>query len=224
MSDMYGTELSEPSSQGLFPGDPGVLPEETRRLILQLLRGPYVLERTHPRLWAVLTRDEQVVRSRLGDVFVDLVIDRDLGVAFARNFQADGVDLPRVLRAMSLTLVDTALLLHLRDALLRSSDPSRRVFVGSDEMTDWLAGYRPVTSTDVATFGKRVTASIQKMKDNTILLSTPEPDRFEISPVLALVFGVDEVVAVTDAVRTLVGQSESPPGPEEGTDDEGVAP
>lgn len=206
MSDAFPT--SEASEHGLFPSDPGVLPDDTRRLLLQLLRGPYVLERTHPRAWAVLARDEQVVRSRLADLFVDLVIDRDLGVAFARNFEVDGVELPRVLRAMSLTLVDTALVLHLREALLRSTDPSRRVFVGVDEMTDWLAGYRPATSTDVVTFGKRVTASMQKMKDNSILLGTQEADRFEISPVLALVFGVDEVVAVTQALRGLIGRAD----------------
>lgn len=208
----------------LFPGDPGVLPEETRRVLLQLLRGPYVLERTHPRAWAVLLRDEAAVRSRLADLFVDLVVDLDLGVAFVRNFEGDGLELPRVLRSIAVTLIDTALLLHLREALLRSGDPSRRVFVGHDEMSEWLAAYRPVTSTDVVTFGKRVSASIQKMKDHSIILSTPEEHRFEISPVLALVFGVDEVVAVTRAIRALAGVPDGDDDPDGAGDAGEVAP
>lgn len=199
-----GNDLGELGNvNALYSGDPGTQPDEVRRVLLQLLRGPYVSRQTHAKVWPVLLRHEQTVRSRLADLFVDLVIDDERGVAFTRNIEVDGVEVPRPLRALPLTLVDTALLLHLREALLRSDDPSGRAFVGGDEINDWLVAYRPATSTDLVTFERRVRAAVQKMKDHSMLLGTSEDDRYEISPVLALVFGVDEVAAVTRALRHL---------------------
>lgn len=45
------------------------------------------------------------------------------------------------------------------------------------------------------------------MKANSVLLGvTGSDDRWEISPVLALVFGADEVAAVTSDLERLVAQ------------------
>jgi Domain of unknown function (DUF4194) len=83
-----------PASRGnLFSGDTGELAWDTRRVLVQLLAGPSVDARRHPKLWPVLVRDERLIRGRLSELFLDLVVDPDLTVAFTR--QADAGDHPR---------------------------------------------------------------------------------------------------------------------------------
>lgn len=201
----------ESGDAGLAPGqlgrtDRGRLPEETRRVLVQLLRGPYVRQASHPKLWAALVRDEQPVREALSNLFLELVVDTDLNLAFVRNATFDDVDVPRVIRSMPLTLLDTALVLHLRQLLLRGSDSSGRVFIGRDDIDDALAVYRSATNTDPATFAKRINSSVEKMKKGSVLLATSEPERFEVSPILAVVFDSAEVAAVTQEVRALADE------------------
>lgn len=188
----------------LAENDHGRLPEATRRVLVQLLSGPYVMRERHPLLWPALLRDEDAVRERLGDLFLVLVLDREVGLAYVKALTSPTQALPRTLRSTPLTLIDTALVLHLRGLLLRAEASATRVFVGRDEIDDHLGVYRSATGTDPVTFAKRVNASVMKMKNNSVLLGTGEEERFEISPILGLVFDADEVIAVTAELRRLV--------------------
>ncbi|MDN6668220.1 MAG: DUF4194 domain-containing protein, partial [Brevibacterium sp.] len=60
----------------LWFGDTGALGERTRRVLLELLKGPYVSGAQSPQLWSALVADESIVRSRLHDLFLELVIDK----------------------------------------------------------------------------------------------------------------------------------------------------
>ncbi|MFT4293825.1 MAG: DUF4194 domain-containing protein [Micropruina sp.] len=185
------------------------LPESTSRALVQLLQGPYLMRERHPRLWPALLADEPVIRQRLADLFLDLVIDPDAGLAFVRNRSDPDADLPRVIRSSPLTLIDTALVLHLRDLLLRAEASEGRVFVGRDEIDDHLGVYAAASNTDRVTFAKRVNASVEKLKKNSVLLSSAEEGRYEISPILAMVFDADQVLAVARELRALAGITEA---------------
>lgn len=195
------------TSAALFAGDPGELAEPTRRVLVQLLRGPYVSRRLHAKLWPALIVDEAVIRRRLGDLCLELVLDPERELGFVRNLEAEELALPRVIRANRLTLLDTALVLFLRGELLRAEAGDGRVIVGRQDVDEQLQVYRPATSTDELGFARRVNAAVSKMKDHSILIGTGEEDRFEISPVLALVFTADEVLAVTAELRRLLEDS-----------------
>ena len=52
--------------------------------------------------------------SRLIDLFLDLVIDHEQKVAFTRQVVSEDLDVPILLRKASLTFLETALLLFLR--------------------------------------------------------------------------------------------------------------
>lgn len=199
-----GTDEPDNASPALFAGDPGELSEATRRALVQLLRGPYVSRHLHPKLWPALVADEDVIRRRLGDLFLQLVLDFELELAFVRNLEAEDFALPRVIRSSRLTLLDTALVLFLRGELLRAEASGGRVIIGRQDIDEQLQVYRPATSTDDAGFVRRVNAAVSKMKDHSILLGTGEEDRFEISPVLALVFTADEVLSVTAELKRLL--------------------
>ena len=161
----------------------------------------------HPRLWPSLVADEAAIRERLGDLFLELVLDREAGLAFVRNMSSPDSDLPRVIRSTPLTLVDTVIVLFLRDRLLRAAASDRRVFVGRDEIDDATSVYRAASGTDAVGFARRVNASVEKLKNANVLLGTGEEERYEVSPILGMVFDADEVLAVTAELRGLAGAS-----------------
>jgi Domain of unknown function (DUF4194) len=194
------------SDVALWDGDHGTLREPSRRVLVQLLRGPYLSASRHGNLWTALLSDEEAIRSSLADLFLDLVTDHAAQVAFVRNTSAD-VDAPKVLRTATLTFLDTALLLHLRQTLLQESG-GRKTIVGADEVADQLQVYRGKDNADVAGFSKRVNSSWQKMIKYGLLAATSTEGRFEVSPVLRLVFGAEEIAAVQAEYRRLAAEAE----------------
>lgn len=182
----------------IFAGDSGSLPLDTRRTMMQLLAGPFVSGKKHSKLWTALMRDEKVIRSRLSELFLDIVIDRDQQVAFVRQFDSQGVEVPTLLRRSQLTFVDSALMLHLRRRLTAADANRERAVVSESEIIDHLSVFERAASTDHAGFIKRVKASIEKCKKNNILqLIRGTKDRFEISPTLKLLFSAEEIIALT---------------------------
>ena len=178
---------------GLWRGDAGELPDRTRRVLLRLVRGPYLSGAREAQLWAVLLTDEAVLRSRLADLFLELVIDRDNEFAFVRN--APSEDAPKAVRSEALTFLDTAMLLVLRQTLL-SEEGRGRVIVGQAEVFEQLAVFR-TPDRDEKDFASRVNSSWNKMQNKLRVLHAVGDDRAEISPVLRLLVDADQIRAIT---------------------------
>lgn len=185
----------------LRPGDRGTLSLHSRRALVLLVKGPYLSAQRHGEAWRALIVDAEAIRSRLADLMLDLVISEDYGVAFVRNAESETHDLPQVVRTMPLTFMDSLMLLHLRKELVRSGG-NERAFIGRDELTDALLHYIPQGSTDRAGYLKRVNGSLNKCEKHNLLLSTDSPGRYEISPVLRLVFTPEQVAAVSAEYAT----------------------
>ncbi len=184
--------------QALYPGDSGELSLTARRVLVQLLAGPALDAERHSKLWPILIRDETAIRSRLSELFLQLVIDRDLQVAFTRQAETGDLDAPRLLRRANLTLLDSIVLLHLRQRLTQADTRGERAVVSSAEIIEFLRVYEQAGNTDRALFDKRIQASIEKIKKHSILRRIrASEDRFEISPTLKLLFSAEEIQALT---------------------------
>ena len=182
----------------LFLNDTGELPLDTRRVLVQLLSGPSLEGRRHARLWSVLLRDEAVVRRRLSELFLELVLDYDLQVAFTSQVVEEALDIPILLRRAQLTFIDSVLLLFLRQRLTQADSHGERAVISREEITENLMPYERSASTDRAGFTKRVNASIEKVKKHNILQKLRASDeRFEIAPTLKLLFSAEEIIALT---------------------------
>jgi hypothetical protein len=189
---------------GLYRGDRGELPLDTRRVLVQLLSGPSLDARRHSKLWPVLSRDEVVLRSRLADLFLDLVIDYDQQVAFTRQADVGESKAPILLRRSPLTFIDSVVLLFLRQRLTQSDVRGERAVVESFEILEQVAPYEQAASTDHAGFSKKVQASIEKMKKNSILQKIRAGDeRYEISPTLKLLFSAEDIAELIRQYRAL---------------------
>lgn len=192
-------DAAQASVNTLFMGDSGELALDTRRALVQLLAGPSLDGRRHQKLWPVLVRDEALIRRRLAELFLELVIDRDTQVAFTRQADTGDLEAPTLLRRAQLTFIDSILLLHLRQRLTQADSQGDRAVVSSTEITELLTLYERASNTDRAGFEKRVHASIEKIKKHSILQKIrSSDDRFEISPTLKLLFSAEEIQALTN--------------------------
>ncbi|MDR1968933.1 MAG: DUF4194 domain-containing protein [Burkholderiaceae bacterium] len=171
---------------------------DTRRALVQLLAGPSLDGRRHSKLWPVLVRDEILIRRRLAELFLELVIDREVQVAFTRQAETGDLEVPLLLRRSQLTFIDSILLLHLRSRLTQADSHGDRAVVSVGEIMEFLALYERAANTDRAGFAKRIQASIEKIKKHSILQKIrASEDRFEISPTLKLLFSAEEIQALT---------------------------
>lgn len=199
--------LEQEEDAGSFPDDRGQLPVDTRRVLVQLLQGPSLDGRRQTKLWNILLRDEAVLRSRLHDVFLDLVIDHDQKVAFTRQVVAEELDAPILLRSMSLTLLESALILHLRQQLTHADAQGERAVVSRDEMRQHLSVFERVDNVDRARFGRQVESAIEKAKRLSLLHTLRSNDeRFEVSPTLKLLFSAEAIAALTQTYENIIAK------------------
>lgn len=190
------TQTSQESA--LYPGDTGALPEDARRALVQLLAGPSLDGKRHGRLWPALLRHEAVIRSRLAEFFLDLVLDRDQQVAFVRQAQTGELEAPILLRRTTLTFLESVLMLYLRQLLIEADAQARRAVVSEAEMMEQMKLYEHSENTDRAGFDKRIKAAINKVKENSIISQIRgTDDRYEISPTLKLLFSAEVIAALT---------------------------
>lgn len=196
-------ETAEPHPLALYSGDTGVLPEDGRRVLVQLLSGPSLDGKRHSKLWPALLRHEALIRSRLAEIFLDLVLDRDLQVAFIRQAETAELDAPILLRRTTLTFLESVLMLYLRQLLTEASAQGQRAVVSETEMIEQMKLYEHSQNTDRAGFEKRIKAAINKVKDNTIISQIRgTEDRYEISPTLKLLFSAEAIAALTQRYAT----------------------
>lgn len=193
---------TEPAT-GLFLNDQGSLPLETRKVLVNLLRGPLLDGQKAPKHWALLLREEALLRRHLNDLFLELVIDVHQKVAFTRQVDDDTLEVPSLLRSHTLQFLDSALLLFLRQKLLEAESDGVRAVVAVSDMEDALAPYRGSRNTDQATFGKRMHAAIERIKVMHLLKKVGD-ERYEVSPVLKLLFTAETIQSLNQAYQSLL--------------------
>lgn len=202
-----------------FDGDTGSLPMETRRVLVQLMLGPSMDARRQSKLWPVLLRDEQLLRSRLHDLFLELIVDRDHQVAFCRQVRTEDGDAPVLLRRSSLNFLESALLLHLRERLTQSDAQVERAVVSQQELRDHLLVFERSDNEDKAGFGGRVDAAIEKLARLSFLIPLGRgTHRFEVSPTLKLLFSAAEISELARRFTQAAVRSSTATGPAIETD------
>lgn len=230
-----GQEQDVPDVDGsrtvAFAGDHGQLTLDTRRILVQLLLGPSVDAKRQNKLWPILLRDEAILRSRLHDLFLDLVVDHDQQVAFTRQVVAEDISAPILLRKSNLTFLESALLLFLRQRLTQADAQGDRAVVSHQEMLEHLNVFERDKNADHAKFERQTLNAVDKAKKLSLIRQLSSADkRFEVAPTLKLLFPAEEIQALTrtyeDVLEGRSGQSIGDDAPllQAEDDDEGDAP
>lgn len=181
-------------------------PFVAKRALVQLLRGPVITAQAHRQQWSTILVHRTQIERRLADVFLDLILDEDDGIAFTRPQPApDDPKLapPQVLRTETLTFMDTLVVLALRHELL-VAQPGERLIVDFADIAAGMDPYRGSYTTDDAGFRKRINASWEKMKKYSLISAADTPGRFEVSPVLRQLFGADEIALIEAEYQRIV--------------------
>lgn len=205
----------------LFEGDTGELTECTRRALVQLLRGPSIDAHTKANLWAVVIRDERILRSRLHELFLELVVDTEDRVAFTRQLDPPELDVPRLLRSHPLTFLESALILHLRALLLQAQGSGERPVVSAAELIEHLSVYERGANTNRARFARQCEAAIERAKVLNVLRTLRGTEsRYEVSPTLKLLFDAEQIAALAEAYARASAVPEA--GDDEGAEDDAL--
>lgn len=199
---------AEREESATFLDDTGSLPIDTRRVLVQLLLGPSVDARRQSKLWPVLLRDEAVIRSRMHELFLEVVIDHEQQVAFTRQVTSEELEVPILLRKASLTFLETALLLFLRQRLTQADAQGERAVVSLSDMQEHLGVFERDNNPDHAKFGRQVVNAVDKSKKLSLLQRIRSSDeRYEVVPTLKLLFSAEEIQQLT---RTYGQLAQSP--------------
>ena len=205
------TDGKEGSATELFPGDVGQLPIDARRVLVQLLSGPSLDAKRHTKLWPVLSRHEVLIRSRLAELFLELVLDRDMQVAFTRQLDTGDLETPTLLRRTNLTFIDSVLMLYLRQQLTEAETQGLRAVVSAMDIREQLGLYEQSVNTDRAGFDRRVNAAIEKARKNSILSRIRDSDdRYEVAPTLKLLFSAEQVGSLMRQYQSLLEEKVQP--------------
>jgi hypothetical protein len=149
---------------------------------------------------------EQEIRERLADLFLELVIDRDLEVAFKR--QSLDEDAPKVLRREKPLSRDASFLLVFLRQECAYAATDGPVVVNRTQIEEFLRAYREEGDGDQAKFERRVGAAIRALADLRLLSADQDADYlFTVSPVVVPLIGVDELTRLEAAYRRGVGSA-----------------
>lgn len=182
--DLHDTHGDAQPLSPLFDGDTGTLPEHVRDALITLMKRRYISSDTHQREWQIVCDHEPALRTRLHDMYLDLVVDRAYQVAFKRQVTDEtGAKYPTLLHDLSYSREETILLVTLR-MLLRSHSGQDAVFVDRAELLDEVANYRPEGTTDRLGGEKAANKAIDNLENADLLLKTEQDDRFRIAPVI----------------------------------------
>ena len=173
---------------------------DTRQALCKLLSGPY-LEVDSPH-WPALLRDEGTIRARLADLFLELVIDRERKVAFSRQADTGELDTPILQRTSTLSFLDSVMVLNLRQRLVDADGLDQRAVVEQDALLEDMEVF--ASAGDAVATRKRIGASIEKLKKANLLQPIRGTEgRYEIAPVLRLLFTAEDVQALSARYRAL---------------------
>lgn len=206
-------------SVSLFEGDEGGLEMAQRQTLVTLLKQRFISARTHPRDWPVLLDHERVLRSRLNDLFLDLMIDRDREVAWKRQALSEtGSRFPTLLHDTAWSREETLVLVHLRDRFRASRAAGEtRVFVDREDVVDHIATFRPVHATDESGDEKRARAAVAAIVKSGLLIGAVGDERYEISEAIEPLLPLDLLTELLSALRQ-ANSTESMDDPDDAAD------
>lgn len=206
LDDEYGGQLTD----ALFPGDEGSLDLAQRKALVTLLKRRFITAMHDATTWRVLVAEPRAIQARLNDLFLDLHIDPDRGVAFKRQVppEAGSQAFPTLLHDNAWSREETILLVWLRSQGLRQSEVAQdRVFVDRDDMLDHVAADRPEHATDQAGDARRTERAIDSLITADLLVRTAVAERYEVSPAIDVLL---PIAKLKELVSWLTQQNQAP--------------
>ncbi|SDO59778.1 protein of unknown function [Microbacterium sp. ru370.1] len=181
----------ENDPDGLFAGDSGVLDAEVRRVLVRILQRRFLLAESSPAEWKLLLAHQQMIESRLNDLFVRLVVDHSRGVAYKEQVRSDELDVPILLKDEAYSRAETLVLVYLRTVFQRETTAgtgSARVDVEEVEQT--VLTYFSESDGTRASQQRAVRTAIARL-DREGIIEEESEGRYRIGPLIEIVLSAE---------------------------------
>jgi predicted transcriptional regulator len=203
----------------LFAGDSGTLDADVRRVLVRLLQRRFLLADRNAAQWRTLLDNQQVIESRLHDLFVHLVVDHERGVAYKKQVRSAELDVPVLLRDESYTRAETLVLVHLRSVFQRSQGAGETsVRVDVEEIEQTALTYFDPDDTNVAARQREIRTAVARLAKEGLVEEESE-GRFRITPLVEIVLSNERLgelrAWLREQVRTGGPLDLAEPGPDE---------
>jgi hypothetical protein len=196
------TVAIEDDEEVLFAGDTGVLPFEARRVLALLLQRRYLSAADHPAEWRSLLTHQQVLSSRLHDLFVELVVDREYEIAYKRQVRSDGLAIPVLLKDEPYKRIETLLMLFVRNRFRQEQGSgTAAAFVDAEELTDYALGFLAHDETNLAARRREIDNAVATLVREHVVTEVAT-GRYRIGPVVEILLPVDRLRELTSWLRT----------------------
>lgn len=193
----------------LFPGDRGVLDPEVRRVLVHILQRRFIVAERNRQEWTVLLDHQQLIESRLNDLYIRLVVDHGHGLAYKQQVRSDELDVPILLRDSPYTRPETLVLVHLRTVYQRESaagESAARIDIEDIEQT--VLSYFTDSDGGTARRQKAVRSAVERLSREGII-SEESTGRFRISPLIEVVLSAEKLNELREWLRTQAIQDDA---------------
>ncbi|GAA4624356.1 DUF4194 domain-containing protein [Cellulomonas oligotrophica] len=194
----------------LFAGDSGTLDADVRRVLVRLLQRRFLLADRNRAQWRTLLENQQVIESRLHDLFVHLVVDHDRGVAYKKQVRSAELDVPVLLRDDAYSRAETLVLVHLRTVYQRergAGETSVRVDV--EELEQTALTYFDPDDTNVAAHQREIRNAVARLAKEGLVEEESE-GRYRVTALVEVVLSNERLVELRDWLRTRTGAGGAP--------------
>jgi hypothetical protein len=185
----------------LFAGDAGTLDADVRRVLVQLLRRKFLVADKNSAQWRTLLENQQIIESRLHDLFVRLVVDHDRGVAYKQQVRSVELDVPILLKDDPYNRAETLVLVHLRTVFQRESgtgETSARVDI--EELEQTVLSYFDPNDHNLARGQQEVRNAVQRLVTEG-LLTEESSGRYRITPIVEVVLSTAKLAELEQWLR-----------------------
>ncbi|MEV5706386.1 DUF4194 domain-containing protein [Actinoallomurus sp. NPDC052274] len=192
----------------LFAGDSGTLDVDVRRVLVRLLQRRFLLAEKNPAQWRTLLENQQIIESRLHDLFVRLVIDHDRGVAYKQQVRSAELDVPILLKDDPYNRAETLVLVYLRTVFQRergTGETSARVDI--EELEQTVLTYFDPDDHNLARGQREIRKAVERLVTEG-LLAEESAGRYRITPLVEVVLSIEKLTELNQWLR---GQNEVAP-------------
>ncbi|MFC5180771.1 DUF4194 domain-containing protein [Actinomadura harenae] len=185
----------------LFAGDAGTLDVDVRRVLVRLLQRRFLLAEKDQVLWRTLLENQQIIESRLHDLFVRLVVDHDRGIAYKQQVRSAELDVPILLKDDPYNRAETLVLVHLRTVFQRehgSGETSARVDI--EELEQTVLTYFDPDDHNLARSQRDIRNAVQRLVAEG-LLAEESAGRYRITPLVEVVLSTEKLTELSQWLR-----------------------
>jgi hypothetical protein len=202
-----GDDVTAVPGAALFDGDIGEMSLEQRTVLVRLLQRTYLSAAANPKEWQALLEGETTIRSRLNDLFLDLVVDRRYGVAYKQQVRSEGQRrFPTLLHRKVYTPEETILMVFLRMRFRSErANGAEVVFIDRDTLLTEIASFRPPQATNIARDARSAEKAVDSMTSYRVLLKTADPERLQVSPAIEVLLPLERVQELAQWLMTANG-------------------